>query len=137
MNSVLIIDASEEMQPVAEALEGSGFVVTHSPMTRVLREPSADTPSVWLFHMLGRSDVPAMRNLLRSPDLPQGTASLLVVRSEQLASLDFSAGFDDLIVYTEIKEEIAARVRRADWLKSRVDGVKTVREEGVRLSVAT
>src|SRR5437879_12927395 len=102
MNSVLIIDASEEMQPVAEALEGSGFVVTHSPMTRVLREPSPDTPAVWLFHMLGRSDVPAMRNLLRSPDLPQGTASLLVVRSEQLATLAFPAGSDDFLVYPAI-----------------------------------
>src|SRR5438045_9297206 len=98
MNNVLIIDASEEMQAVAEALESSGFTVTHSPMSRVLSDPSAESPAVWLFHMLGRSDVPAMRNLLRSPDLAHGTASIVGGRSDQLATVDFSVGVDDFIL---------------------------------------
>ena len=136
MNRVLIIDASEEMQPVAEALEGAGFVVTQAPMSRLLTDPPADSPTVWLFHMLGRSDVPAMRNVLRSPDLPHGTASLVVVRSDQLATLDFSAGFDDFIVYPALTEEIAARVRRAIWLKSGVESDNTLRADDLHIDLA-
>src|SRR6266571_3487291 len=136
MNSVLIIDASEEMQPVAEALEAGGFAVTHSPMSQLLSDPPDETPAVWLFNTLGRSDVPAMRSLLRSPDLPHGTASLVVVRSDQLATLDFSAGCDDFIVYPAITEELAARVRRAIWLKSGVESDNTLRADDLHIDLA-
>ena len=136
MNSVLIVDASEEIQPVAAALEGCGFAVTHRPMSRLLDDPSADMPAVWLFNMLGRSDAPAIRNLLRSPDLPHGTASLAVVRSDQLASLDFSIGFDDFIVFPALTDEIAARVRRAIWLKSGVESDNTLRAADLHIDLS-
>jgi two-component system alkaline phosphatase synthesis response regulator PhoP len=136
MNSVLIVDASEDMQPVAAALEDCGFTVTHRPMSRLLGDPAAETPAVWLFNMLGRSDAPAIRNLLRSPEMPQGTASLALVRSDQLASLDFTAGFDDFVVFPALTEEIAARVRRALWLKSGVESDNTLRAADLHIDLA-
>ena len=136
MNSVLIVDASEEIQPVAAALEGCGFTVTHRPMSRLLDDQSADAPAVWLFNMLGRRDAPAIRNLLRSQEMPHGTATLAVLRSDQLGSLDFSIGFDDFIVFPALTDEIAARVRRAIWLKSGVESDNTLRAADLHIDLS-
>ena len=120
MSTVLIVDASEEMRPLASALEESGLAVTYAPLTRVLDESRTATPAVFLFNLLSRPDARAIRNLLHAADMPHGVASLAVIRSDQLPTLDFTIGFDDFIVYPALTEELAARVRRAIWLKSGV-----------------
>ncbi len=136
MNSVLIVDASEEMQPVAAALERSGFTVTFSPMSRLLDDPATESPPAWLFNMLGRADAPAIRNLLRSAEMPHVTAALALVRSDQLPTLDFSIGFDDFIVFPAITEEIAARIRRAIWSKSGVESDNTLRAADLHIDLS-
>jgi two-component system alkaline phosphatase synthesis response regulator PhoP len=115
------------LRPLAAALEDAGFDVSHSEMARVLDKPGSQTPVIMLFNLLGRPDLPAVRNLLRSPDLPQGVATLAVIRSDQLPSFDFSAGFDDFVVYPALTDEVTARVKRAIWLKSGVESDNTLR----------
>lgn len=127
MNTILFVDASEEMQPMAAALDEAGFVVQHSHLERLLDEARAETPVVMLFNLLQRADLPLIRNMLRSADMPHGVASLAAVRSGQLESFDFSTGFDDFIVHPVLAEELTARVRRAIWLKSGVESDNTLR----------
>lgn len=136
MRSVLLVDASEEMRPLAATLEEAGFVVSHAPMDRVLDDSHADTPAVIVFNLFGRPDTPSIRNLLRSAQMPHGIASLAVIRSDQLATFDFSVGFDDFIVYPALADEISARVRRAIWLKSGVESDNTLQAGDLHIDLA-
>ncbi len=136
LSTVLIVDASEEMRPLAAALEESGLAVTYAPMARVLDDARDATPAVFMFNLLARPDTHAIRNLLRSADMPHGVAALAVIRSDQLPSLDFTIGFDDFIVYPALTEEVAARVRRAIWLKSGVESDNTLRAGDLHIDLA-
>ena len=135
MHSILLVNASEEMRPLAAALDEAGFVTSHAPMDRVLDESQAGSPAVILFSLLGRPDTPSIRNLLRSPQMPHGIASIAVIRSDQLAAFDFSIGFDDFIVYPALTDEISARVRRVIWLKSGVESDNTLQAGELRIDL--
>ena len=136
MQRIMIVDATEEIRPLASALEEAGFVVAGSQLVRVLDESRDAAPAVMLFNMFGRPDAPMIRNLLRSPDLPHGVAAMAVVRTDQLANLDFSIGFDDFILYPTVAEEVTARVRRAIWLKSGVASDNTLRAGDLMIDLA-
>jgi two-component system alkaline phosphatase synthesis response regulator PhoP len=136
MNSVLLIDATEELRPLAEALEGAGYATAHTTQARLIDNVRDEAPGVMIFNMLGRPDAPAIRNLLRSTDMPHGVAALAVVRSDQLAALDFSTGFDDFIVFPALTDEITARVRRAVWLKSGVESDNTLRAADLHIDLS-
>ncbi len=135
MHRVLLVDASEEMRPLAAALDEAGFVTSHAPMDRVLDESQSGSPAVILFSLLGRPDTPSIRNLLRSPQMPHGIASIAVIRSDQLAAFDSSIGFDDFIVYPALTDEISARVRRVIWLKSGVESDNTLQAGELRIDL--
>jgi len=135
VHSILLVDASEEMRPLAAALDEAGFVTSHAPMDRALDESQAGSPAVILFSLLGRPDTPSIRNLLRSPQMPHGIASIAVIRSDQLAAFDFSIGFDDFIVYPALTDEISARVRRVIWLKSGVESDNTLQAGELRIDL--
>ena len=135
MHSVLLVDVSEEMRPLAAALDEAGFVTSHASVDRVLDESQASAPAVILFSLLGRPDTASIRNLLRSPQMPHGIASIAVVRSDQLSALDFSIGFDDFVVYPALNDEISARVRRAIWLKSGVESDNTLQAGELRIDL--
>jgi two-component system alkaline phosphatase synthesis response regulator PhoP len=135
MQSILLVDASEEMRPIAESLEEAGFAVLHAQMERVLDESQAGAPAVIMFSLLGRPDTPSIRNLLRSPHMPHGIASIALIRSDQLASFDFSIGFDDFIVYPALADEMSARARRAIFLKSGVESDNTLQAGDLRIDL--
>ncbi|MBF6600685.1 MAG: response regulator transcription factor [Dehalococcoidia bacterium] len=136
MATVLLIDASEEVQPVAAALAGGGYHVAHAALADVLHEPSEETPAVLLLNLLARPDASAVRNLLRSPDLPHGVASVALVRLDDLATLDLGAGFDDFIVHPAAAEEVLARVRRAIRVKSGLESDNTLRADDLHIDLA-
>lgn len=136
MQHILLVDATEEVRPLASALEDAGFVVAHSPLVAALDEARGVTPAVMLFNMFGRPDAPMIRNLLRSPEMPHGVAAIGVVRSDQLGSMDFTVGFDDFLLYPTIADEVTARVRRAIWLKSGVESDNTLRAGDLMIDLA-
>jgi two-component system alkaline phosphatase synthesis response regulator PhoP len=136
VNTILFVDASEEMQPMAATLDEAGFAVQHAALDRLLDEARAETPVVMLFNLLQRADLPLIRNMLRSADMPHGVASLAVIRSGQLEGFDFSTGFDDFIVHPALAEELTARVRRAIWLKSGVESDNTLRAGDLHIDLS-
>ena len=136
MHNILLVDATEEIRPMAAGLEEAGFAVAHAELDGVLAEARTETPAVLVFNMLGRSDAPAIRNLLRSADMPHGVAAIAVIRSDQLGTLDFSIGFDDFVVYPALTEEVTARVRRAIWLKSGVESDNTLRTGDLHIDIS-
>jgi DNA-binding response OmpR family regulator len=135
VHGILIVDASEEMRPLAAALDEAGFDTSHAALDRVLDQSQTNAPAVILFSLFGRPDTPSIRNLLRSPQMPHGIASIAVIRSDQLATFDFSIGFDDFIVYPALGDEISARVRRAIWMKSGVESDNTLQAGELRIDL--
>jgi DNA-binding response OmpR family regulator len=136
VQSVLFVDASEELRSTASAIEDAGFEVAHSELNRALEGARNQAPAAIVFNMLGRADAPMIRNLLRSSDMPAGVASLAILRSEQIASFDFTTGFDDFIIHPALTEEIVARVKRAIWLRSGVEGDNVLRAGDLQIDLA-
>jgi two-component system, OmpR family, alkaline phosphatase synthesis response regulator PhoP len=136
VQTILFVDASEEMQPMAAGLEEAGFGVQYAALERLLDEARAETPGVIIFSLLARADTPLIRNLLRSADMPHGVASIAVIRSDQLAGFDFSTGFDDFVIHPVLAEEMATRLRRAIWLKSGVESDNTLRAGDLHIDLA-
>jgi len=134
--NILFVDASEEIRPLAAALEDAGFGVGFASGVDALGEAGTQQAAVLVVNMLGRADAPAIRNLLRAAEMPHGVASLAVVRSDQLAAFDFSIGFDDFVVYPALTEEVTARVRRAIWQKSGVESDNTLRAGDLHIDLA-
>ncbi|MBI5287484.1 MAG: response regulator transcription factor [Chloroflexi bacterium] len=105
-------------------------------MDRALDGARDQTPAAMVFCLLGRPDAPAIRNLLRSPEMPAGVASLAVLRSDQLGNFDFTAGFDDFVIHPALTEEVVARVKRAIWLRSGVEGDNVLRAGDLQIDLA-
>jgi DNA-binding winged helix-turn-helix (wHTH) protein len=118
VNQILLIDASEELQPLAQALTDAGFGIAHATLDRALA-PGAEAPRVMVFSMIGRPDAQAIRNVLRSRELLPETAT-----------------FDDFIVHPALAEEAVARVRRAIWRKSGVESDNTLRAGDLTMDLA-
>jgi DNA-binding response OmpR family regulator len=135
VNQILLIDASEELQPLAQALGEAGFSIGHATIDRALT-PGAAAPSVMLISMIGRPDIQAIRTLLRSRELLPETATVAVLRSDQLASFEPSLTFDDFIVHPALADEAVARVRRAIWRKSGVESDNTLRAGDLLIDLA-
>lgn len=136
MQTVLLVDASEDLRSVASAIEEDGYSVTYSEMGRALEGARSQAPAAMVFNLLGRPDGPAIKNLLRSPDMPAGVASVAVVRSDQLANFDFTIGFDDFVIHPALTEEIIARVKRAIYLRSGVEGDNVLRAGELQIDLA-
>ena len=134
MSHILLIDATEELRPLAETLAEAGHSVGHATLEGALA--AQPLPAVMLFGMFGRPDARAIRNVLRSPDRPGEVAALAVLRTDQLASFDVQQGFDDFIVYPAVADELLARVRRAIWLKSGVESDNTLRAGDLMIDLA-
>ena len=125
MTHILLVDATEEMRPLADTLEEAGYTTAYAPLDGALA--ATPVPAVMLFGMLGRPDTRAIRSLLQSAEMPHETAALAVIRTDQLATFDVQGGFDDFLVYPAVADEVLARVRRAVWLKSGVESDNTLR----------
>ena len=136
MHTILLVDATEELQPLAAALRAGSYEVEQAPLAGALQAATASHASVMLLTMLGRPDTQGMRTLLRSPNLPPDLSALAVVRSDQLPTLDFSIGFADFVVYPALDDEVLARVRRAIWLKSGIESDNTLRAGDLRIDLA-
>lgn len=136
MQHILLVDATEEVAPLAQALEDAGFTVANAPLAAVLHDAREPAPAVLLFNLFGRPDLPLIRNMLRSPEMPHGVASIAVVRAEQLPMLDFTIGFDDFLLYPTIADEVIARVRRAIWRQSGVGSDNTLRAGDLMIDLA-
>lgn len=135
MSTVLVIDASEEMRPLAATLEEAGFEVAQAPLAEAL-DPARPAPAVMLFSMLGRPDAGAIRTALRSSEVLKEVPSIAVLRSDQIASFDFQAGFDDFIVYPALADEVAARVKRVIWLKSGIESDNVLRAADLHIDLS-
>lgn len=128
MNDVLLVNATEELQTLAEELERAGFHVSTCPADEVAhRLSSGDSADALVVNLLDEQAAFALRELLGALPSPPDAAVLAVVRHQQIAELDPQLAIDDFVVYPTTSEEIVARVRRAIWHRGGGESDQTLR----------
>jgi DNA-binding response OmpR family regulator len=118
MNDLLLVEATEELQPLAEALEHADLRVTACSLGEVTERISGGEFGVLLLNLTELPALSTAQPLFRSDALPQRTATVALVRRQQLSELDASWQLDEFVVYPPSAEELVARVRRAVWRRA-------------------
>ena len=128
MSELLLIEATEEHQPLAQVLERAGFRVSTSSLDEAAdRLSRGELVDVLLVNLIDRPADAGVRELMRGQPLPPGTAMVAIIRREQLADLDPALPLDDYVVHPAAPEELVARVRRAVRLRSGPESSDVVR----------
>ena len=128
MNDLLLVEATEEHQTLAEELERAGFRVFTSSLDEAADRLSRGEPvDVLLVNLMDRPADAAVRELMRGQSLPPGTAIVAIIRRQQLADLDPALPLDDYVVHPAAPEELVARVRRAVRRRSGPESSDVVR----------
>ncbi|HZP56591.1 MAG TPA: response regulator transcription factor [Dehalococcoidia bacterium] len=136
MPTVLLVDASEELQQFAADVAAAGYAVATATAADAFAAPREETPALVVLNLIGARDRAPFAALLRSPDLPLGVASLAAVRADDLPRLDLTLGFDDFIVLPAPAAEVAARIRHAIWVKSGVESDNVLRQGDLHIDLA-
>ena len=114
MSELLLVEASEELQTLAEELERAEFRVRACPLVAVADYVSSGAiVDVLLINMMSEADDATVSELLRADSLPPHTVTVAILRPQQLAELDPQLALDDFIVYPAPVDEVLARIRRA------------------------
>ena len=118
MNRLLLVEATEELQPLAEELERADFRVSACAATEASDRLSSDGPvDVLLINLMERAADAMVRDLLQAEALPPLTVTIAILQRRQLADLDPELPLDDFVVYPAPPEELTARIRRALWCR--------------------
>ena len=133
MERVLLLHQTEGVAHVARDLQARGYDVAVAALAdadAALAEP-ADALVVE-----AAAQVEEMRRFLESPGRPSKTPLILLLRVEQLAAVDPSSSFDDLLVLPLATEELVLRLRRALWRRAGLDGSNALRAGELVLDLA-
>ena len=113
MNELLLVDATEELQTLAQALEQAGFTLRAcSQAEAAQRLLDGEAFGGLIVNLIDAPDGSTLRELL---DTPAGRrpAVVGVVRRDQVGELDPDLPLDEFITFPALPEEAALRVRRA------------------------
>lgn len=114
MNEVLFIDATEELQALAEEAKQAGFHVSTASLDESERLlAGGDAFDAVVANLARWGDTSSAQRLLRSPSLLERTARLAVVQTDQVAALDPELPVDDFVPLPGAPGEFVARLRRA------------------------
>ncbi len=128
MTELLLVDATEELQTLAEELERAGFRVSACSLAEAAEHVSGGEPvDALLLNLMDTAAEAGAQEFLRAGSLPSRTAAIAVLRRQQLADLDPELPVDDFVVYPAPPEELVARVRRALWRRVGTESADTVR----------
>ena len=113
MNEVLLVDATEEIQPLALALAQAKFAVVATTAEEASERLAAGEQfGALLVNLIEQTpDAPAFE-LVRTASKSRA-AVLGIVRRDELPGLDPDLPLDDFIAHPTTSEELIARVRRA------------------------
>lgn len=86
--------------------------------------------------MEASSNLDETRRLLESQSRPARAPLLLVVRHEQIPTLDPTWPVDDFVVLPVAQDELLLRLRRAIWRKTGLDTANVLRKDDLVLDLA-
>ncbi|OGO49632.1 MAG: hypothetical protein A2148_12205 [Chloroflexi bacterium RBG_16_68_14] len=122
MSELLLVEATEELQTLAEELERAGFHATTCSLAEAADHLArGELVDVVLLNLMGEIDDTALRRLLGADSFPPRTVALALVRSQRVAKLDPALPVDDFLVFPAPPEELLARIRRAAQRRARAE----------------
>lgn len=128
MRHILLVNATEDLQPLARELQEAGHDVSTCPSgDAAARLQADDPPEMVLISLVNEpNDAPA-RELLAGKPLPDQTVSIALLPREQIESFDYDLPLDDFIVWPATTAELIARLHRAFWRRTGIDSGNAVR----------
>ena len=128
MNRILLIEASEDLQPLARELQAAGYAVSTCPWSDATTHLEGETPpDAVLINLIHQPNDALARELLAG-DLRLGqTATIVLLAPEQVESFDSGLAADDFLVWPASSAELVIRLRRALWRRTGVDSNNAVR----------
>jgi DNA-binding response OmpR family regulator len=128
MNNVLLLDASEGLQPLVEELQAGGYHVSNCPASEASLHLASDArPDIIILNLTHSTDFDAARQFVESSKVPEHTSVIALLRAEQVEQHDPSLGVDDFAVYPGSVAELLARLRQAIWRRSGIDSENLLR----------
>ncbi len=113
MNEVILVAATEELQPLAHALERTGLTLeTCSAVETTERLLHGEAIGALLLNLLDAPDGSSMRSLLEAP-VEKRPPVIGIIRRDRVDELDVSLPLDDFVTFPALPEEVVVRVRRA------------------------
>ena len=128
MNRILLVDASEDLQPLAGELEAAGYSVLTCPAAEIGSHLEGEAcPDAVIINLTHQPDDSVVRDLLAGDLLPDQAATVVLFTPGQAETLDCTLEVDDFLVWPAPAVELLARLRRALWQRTRVDSDNAVR----------
>ena len=128
MSRLLLVDATEELQSLAEELERAGFRLAACSLGDLADYRAGNEPvDALLLNLMDRPVDASAREGLRADLLPARAAVIAVLRGQQLPELDPGLPVDDFVVYPSPADELGARLRRAIRRRAGGEGPDTLR----------
>lgn len=122
MNKILLLDASEALQPLVEQLQAEGYQVSNCPSSEASPHLASDArPDIIILNLTHQTDLAPARQFVHTSKIPEHTSVIALLRAEQIEQYDPSIGVDDFAVYPGPMTELQARMRQALWRRSRID----------------
>jgi DNA-binding response OmpR family regulator len=128
MNRILLVEASEDLQPLACELQAAGYTVFTCPSSDAAVHLEGESqPDAVLINLTHQPSDALARELLAGGLLLSQAATIALVAPEQAESLDSTLAVDDFLVWPAPTAELVARLRRALWRRTGVDSNNAVR----------
>jgi two-component system alkaline phosphatase synthesis response regulator PhoP len=138
MNRILLVDASEELQPLAGELEAAGYSVLACPAAEISGHLKGEAcPDAVIFNLTHRPDDSVVRDLLTGEALPDEMVTVVLIAPGQAETLECTLEVDDFLLWPATTVELLARLRRALWRRTRVDSDNAVRFGDLVIDVAS
>ncbi len=119
---LLLVDASEELQPLAAALQAAGLAVSACALDDVTAEVEQRAPDILLFDVTSNPDPALLRRILEDESISKDLPAIALIAEDQIGSFDLTVGFADFVAHPARVPELLARIQHQVWLKSGADG---------------
>jgi two-component system alkaline phosphatase synthesis response regulator PhoP len=128
MNRILLIEASEDLQPLARELQAAGYAVSTCPSSDAAVHLEGETqPDAVLISLTHQPSDALARELLAGGLALSQAATVAILAPEQAENFDPTLAVDDFLVWPAPIAELVARLRRALWRRTGVDSDNAVR----------
>ena len=128
MNRILLVEASEDLQPLACELQAAGYTVSTCPSSDAAVHLEGESqPDAVLINLTHQPSDALARELVAGGLLLSQAATIALVAPEQAETLDSTLAVDDFLVWPAPTAELVARLRRALWRRTGVDSNNAVR----------
>jgi DNA-binding response OmpR family regulator len=128
MNRILLVEASEDLQPLARELQAAGYAVFTCPSSDAAVHLEGETlPDAVLINLTHQPNDALARELLAGGLLLSQTATIALLAPEQAETFDSTLAVDDFLVWPAPSAELVARLRRALWRRTGIDSNNAVR----------